>query len=651
MGDRAPPVTLIQPSKFKAKPKWSHPIHPWSVSTTFPRSSHGVLRKYREISSFTNPARKDGLVLRHWSKKKIPAAATPGAPATPADLKSEAETDVKATQTEPQYHFAKFNVRVNVPQYTDSDYDSLLKSNDWSKKETDYLIDLASEFDLRWILIADRYEYRPPETPSNGDSMAVTVPAKARTMEDLKARYYDVAAKIMAHQHPLSSMSTTEFELHEKMTKFNATQETTRKKLAEALLSRSPEEIREEEILLGELKRIVANEERFSQERKELYSRLEAPPSNGSIAMYESSQGLAQLMQTLFAVDKKKRRSLMGPNDGTSSPATGSSQNLTGQGSSRDQRNSIGGVPNKKGSVSQPPSQRPLSTREEAKFGVTHHERLTSGVQFRSARIDKLVLAKSAAQSSKLQEGLTELGIPHKAVMPTAKVCAEYERLIQGVQTLLDVRKVSEKVESEIRVLQAQQRERERREAGEEPETPFEEEKGVDGDEEDKEARAEAEADEEAARKEEEDEKGSEEDDDADGDDGENGEDDAEGEADEDEADDVGQEVEVDEDADDAEDSVDVDQADRVSDDEEGQDENGEGEEQDEGEEGEGEDQDADENGDGSEDDGDAEPDEEDAADERRPSATASMKSAAAHKRSASVLSAQSEKSTKRQRK
>ena len=370
---------------------------------------------------------------------------------------SEAAQDSKPTQTEADYHFAKFDIRVDVPEYDDGQYEAHLTSDEWSREETDYLVNVAKDYDLRWIVIADRYDYQPENTPPEGESTAIVVPPKPRTMEDMKARYYEVAAKIMALHHPIPNMSTNEFDLHEKMTKFDPLQETTRKQLAEALLSRSPEEIKEEEILLGELKRIVTNEERFSQERRELYARLEAPQSSGNTAMYQSSQGLAQLMQTLLSADKnKKRRSLMGPNDGASSPAAGASgQNLSVQGD-RSHRDSLGGASMKKNSVSGPSSQRQLTPREEIKFGVSHHERLTSGVQFRHERITKLAQAKSNVQATKVSAALAELQIPPRLVMPTAKVVAEYERLIGSIHTLLDVRKVSEKVEGEIKVLQAQ---------------------------------------------------------------------------------------------------------------------------------------------------------------------------------------------------
>ncbi|MCJ1419561.1 swr complex subunit [Xylographa parallela] len=598
-GDRAAPVVIEQPT-YRARPKWTHKVLPW------------------EQTAFVNPARTDGLVLQHWRKKKNVITTTPGAPNTPAELKTEHDSDTRSTQTEPDYHFAKFNIKVSGPEYDNEQYETYLKNDDWSKEETDYLIHLALDFDLRWIVIADRYEYQAKEIPSAGDSMAVTVTSKARTMEDMKARYYDVAAKVMVLHHPLSSMSTTEFDLHEKMTKFDPIQEKTRKKLAEALLSRSPEEIREEEILLGELKRIVVAEERFALERKELYDRLQAPQSTASIQNYESSQGLTNLMQTLLSADKnkKQRRTLAGPGDGASSPATGgSSQNLTGQGG-RDQRNSIGGSAVKKGSLSGPSSQRQLTPREEAKYGVSHHERLTSGVTLRGYRIDKLLQAKSQAQSKKLDEALRELEVPHKAVMPTTKVCDAYELLVQKINILLEVRKVSEKIDNETKVQQAQKEYREKKESGEDAATPQASSPAA-------EPEGDAETEQEIRRE------VDEEDDD---------EEDAEGEAEdaEDNVEEVAKDSDEDGDADDDGDAE-GDEENVLEEEEEEQeagDESGENNSEDEDEE-----------------DGEGEVAEEDEADDSRVSAAPSNRSGIAHKRSASELSATSEKSSKRQRK
>ena len=409
------------------------------------------------MSPFGNPARKDGLVLRHWKKKEHNSSNFPATPAE-SNAASEVEQDDKIQKSDPEYFFARYNVKLDRPEYTDQEYESHLKSIEWDRQETDYLVETVMDYDLRWPLIFDRYEYQPAEISSTAeDSMAVTMQPKQRSMEDLKTRYYDVAAKTMVLHQPLSSMSNEEFELHEKMTKYNPVVETTRKRLAEVLLSRSKEDVEEEKILLAELQRITINQERFLQERKELYARLEAPISTSSTSMYHSSEELLQLMKNLLNADKnKKSRSLT---DGT--PATNSNPNVSGQGE-RNQRHSTGG-PDKRQSISGSSGQRQLSAREEAKFGVSHHDKLTTGVQFRHEKITKLSQAKSNVQAAIISAALTELNIPPRLVMPTTKVVNEYERLIQNIHILLDVRKVSEKIEAEIKILRAQKEDLERK--------------------------------------------------------------------------------------------------------------------------------------------------------------------------------------------
>jgi DNA methyltransferase 1-associated protein 1 len=116
---------------------------------------------------------------------------------------------------------------------------------------------------------------------------------------------------------------------------------------------------------------------------------------------------------------------------------------------------------------------RQLTAAEETRYGVQHHERVTAGVQFRSDRAQKLTQAKSNVQTQKLASALAELEIPVRLFMPTEKVCKEFEKLIQSVNMLLEARKVAEKVESEIRVLEASKAERERKAREAAGETPL----------------------------------------------------------------------------------------------------------------------------------------------------------------------------------
>ncbi|KAI9785786.1 MAG: swr complex subunit [Geoglossum umbratile] len=458
LGERAPPVAISDHVKYKGRPKWTHKTQPW------------------EMTPFTNPARTDGLVLRHWQKKVEPK---PTSVATPGETSGSSgeNQETKASNADSSYYFSKYNVSVTVPEYTDSEYESYLQHEDWTKEETDYLLDLCKEYGLRWVVIVDRYDYQPSQMVEQADwaETALVAAPKGRTMEVLKARYYGVARRMMEVKTPVPSMAKADFELYEKMS-FNASQEATRKHMAEALLQRTTHEIQEEEMLLTELRRILNTQDKLLEDRKELYARLESPQSTGAHSrMYDTSLGLSQLIQMLLASDKgKKRRSIAGLGgsmDMGSSPALGGSgQNISvgplmrdGKDTPRDSISGPGGSV-KKGATSALSERRKLTAQEERIYGVAHHDRLTSGVQFRNDRVLKLVQAKSNIQAQRVQAALAQLEIPAKLVMPTARVCAEYERLVQNIHTLLDIRKVCEKVEGEIKVLQAQKEERERRE-------------------------------------------------------------------------------------------------------------------------------------------------------------------------------------------
>lgn len=109
------------------------------------------VRKW-EWAPFTNPARADSAVFHHWRR---------------------------TTDESKEYPFAKFNKQLNIPTYTANEYNAHLKSNQvkWSKAQTDHLFDLAIRFDLRFVIMADRWDRANYGT---------------KTVEDLKERYYEV---------------------------------------------------------------------------------------------------------------------------------------------------------------------------------------------------------------------------------------------------------------------------------------------------------------------------------------------------------------------------------------------------------------------------------------------------------------------------
>ncbi|KAK2612360.1 swr complex subunit [Conoideocrella luteorostrata] len=506
-----------------------------------------------ELRPFKNSGREDqSLVLRHWRRKDVkdgsisvptpaPTSASAHAPApvpgpaptpapgpapTPAsaptdtaeaaDADAHGNVDTAAIQN-PQEGgggghegdntgetnaeqledstFAKFNVKVQVPQYSEDQYSVSLQNDDWTKEETDYLMEMASEFDLRWAIIWDRYEWTPSatngETDVDGDESKAIVPTtRLRSMEDMKARYYEVAAKMMAAQKPVQNMTQQEYTLHELMAHFNPKQEKLRKEFAMNALSRSKEEAREEESLLLEIKRILARSERFNEERRELYNRLDYPRAENDINTFKTSAGLQTLLQNLMNVDKsKKRKSILGT-DGANTPAGGAASAAAGVGQhpsaaaalesgKRDSAAASNAVTRESTTATstpttagkktqqqqekqQPPERRKLNSHEEVVYGVTHHDRLGSGPTFRTEKINKLFSHKSNQQQLRINNTLNELDVPAKLAMPTAATTLQYEQLLAAVNSLLDARKVSDKIDAEIKIEQAKKTEREK---------------------------------------------------------------------------------------------------------------------------------------------------------------------------------------------
>lgn len=66
---------------------------------------------------------------------------------------------------------------VAVPEYSDDEYVQHLQREGWTRQETDHLFDLCQRFDLRFVVIQDRWDRsRFPK----------------RSVEDLKERYYNI---------------------------------------------------------------------------------------------------------------------------------------------------------------------------------------------------------------------------------------------------------------------------------------------------------------------------------------------------------------------------------------------------------------------------------------------------------------------------
>jgi DNA methyltransferase 1-associated protein 1 len=109
---------------------------------------------------FASSSRTDGAMFRHW---------------------------VRANVEYTDYPYAKFDIHLDPVTFTDEEFATYLRSDSWTKSETDKLMELARKYELRWAIIHDRWldHYFSQE---RGADIAT------RKVEDLQERYYTVAA-------------------------------------------------------------------------------------------------------------------------------------------------------------------------------------------------------------------------------------------------------------------------------------------------------------------------------------------------------------------------------------------------------------------------------------------------------------------------
>jgi DNA methyltransferase 1-associated protein 1 len=125
-------------------------------------------------------------------------------------------------------------------KYTNDEYERLLKHLDesWSKEETDYLFEQLERFDLRFIIVVDRWSFDSPST---------------RTVEDLKVRYYAIAKVLIE-----ARAETPEEAAANQIVKmpFNPQHELDRKVALNTLLNRTNGEMKEEAEILAKVREI-----------------------------------------------------------------------------------------------------------------------------------------------------------------------------------------------------------------------------------------------------------------------------------------------------------------------------------------------------------------------------------------------------------
>ncbi|ORX60535.1 hypothetical protein DM01DRAFT_1332683 [Hesseltinella vesiculosa] len=198
-----PPASLLQPT-YKAKFTTKKKAVPWA------------------LHSFTNPARSDDLELYHWIRAK--------------------EANQKG------YPFCRFDSPRDMLHYTNDEYDNYLKDHSWSKEETDVLMRLCDKYDLKFTVIADRFDVDPQ---------------RPRSIEDIKERFYTVQERLHEiHGQPYEHS-------------FNKEREVARKHARRVLFARTKEEQEQEDYVAGEVQRLEQQRAKLAKERDHVRTLLD----------------------------------------------------------------------------------------------------------------------------------------------------------------------------------------------------------------------------------------------------------------------------------------------------------------------------------------------------------------------------------------
>ncbi|OCH94301.1 hypothetical protein OBBRIDRAFT_747979 [Obba rivulosa] len=348
-----------------------------------------------EWRSFKNGARSDGFELSHWAK----AGSDPNA----------------------EYPFAKYNVQTTSYVYSQEEYARLLEDAEWTKEETDYLFNLVREYDSRFHVVYDRYEY--PSGPQ-------------RTLEDLKDRYFSVCRKLV-RDRPWAGDEASKNQLLSSL-QFDKERETTRKKYVTSLEDRTPEQVAEEDALFVELQRLEQNERRFKRDRDELLRTLLGIES-GLPDVQVDEEGLNGAPQE----SKKRKR---GGNAGADldTPVSASPSVIAlGPAIPKKAQSAKNAAFDAQNCIIR--TEVPATTSSSTK--VAHQP-----VYLRSY---KLPTPKMTA-APKVAQVLGELGISHtRLVMPTRENCAQLEFLLEAGAALVETKKSVDKIEQDIRIAKA----------------------------------------------------------------------------------------------------------------------------------------------------------------------------------------------------
>ncbi|KAK4055236.1 swr complex subunit [Microbotryomycetes sp. JL201] len=400
IGDNAPSLALAPPSKPKFKDR-------------IKRSGAQI---HWRLSSFTNPSRGAGepetdeklaearkkLQLRHWVRD-LPTNHVEGA------------LDTK---------FQKFNTSSQPYSYTSDEYEQYLKDPSWTKEETDHLFELAHQYDLRFIVMADRWSL-PTE----------------RTVDMLKARYYSVCRSLIANRpRDTDKMTPEEKERSDRQRQellasfhFDINRETERKAYLRSLLSRTPQQIADEDFLYIESRRLEQSYNKMAAERAELLKILGGREGIGAQGGVQVGAGGGVKGANVRDGDRKRKSQPGWEFEGLN--GAGLPEGWAGEGSKR------------KATAAQDAAN--CIERHPAPSVSAPKANPWPSVGVRSSRIAPV----KSGVANKVSAALTELGFSTHLIMPTKGNIEKLEQLQTTLAHLIELKKAADRIEGELRTV------------------------------------------------------------------------------------------------------------------------------------------------------------------------------------------------------
>uniref|UniRef100_A0A0G4HXH1 dAMP1 SANT/Myb-like domain-containing protein n=1 Tax=Chromera velia CCMP2878 TaxID=1169474 RepID=A0A0G4HXH1_9ALVE len=315
-GPGVPSLPLSIPRPAKAQHKLITPVRKWI------------------FKSFRHPSRKDQLRLRHW--EPITDAQDPDGTASGVSAEM-VETDPygrrvhyfenPANSFRDLYKLSDRRFPMQGLKLTEAQYDHVIavrRDGDptWTKEETLYLFRLCEEFDLRFPIVADKWNY----TPTNQSH----TPPPARSIEHMKERFYYCARILLDDWYTQRSQEATEEQRVQleaerainplMLCRYSAALDIERKAWIQAEVSQTEEQRRERRRALMKLRKAI---EKNKQTREKKETRNFQLVLQATVRDSGEDPEKARKAQVLLDKIEEHKRKLGAEREGSQSGSTG----------------------------------------------------------------------------------------------------------------------------------------------------------------------------------------------------------------------------------------------------------------------------------------------------------------------------------------